>query len=277
MSKITIVFLILTSNTFAQISVDSLLTNLNASYNKIGTRKYLQENFIQFQSTDKREMYDVYFDSTNQLSEFIGLSIVHYSYDTKNRVTLIEGFNSKGERRYWDFPVKTIFTYFEDTTIVQLDSILSRLNFGTNNRFNVVLEEEFNINEKYNMDRYKVYTKDTLIQIKFAIWKRNKTISHDRDYISYTLKQFDSVYRNEIIAERFFDSTLNLINAKMIYDKPYAYVEIHLKDGKKNLINYFNKNGELVFFEDKSIYDGPVAISAPVEFRKRRFFRFRKD
>ncbi len=276
MCKIVVVFLFFTSNVIAQISVDSLLTNLNTSYNKIGTRKYLQEKFIQFESANKREIYDVYFDSTNQLSEYIGLSIVHYSYDTKNRVTLIEGFNSKGERNYWDFPDKTVFTYYLDTTLVQLDSTLSQLNISTNNRFNVVREEEFNNTEKFNMDRYKVYTNDSLIKIDFAIWKRNNTISHNREYISYTLKQFDSIYKNEIIAVRYFDSTLNLIDAKTIWEKPYAYKEISLKDGKENLINYYNKNGELVYVEDKSKYDGPVALSARAEVTKRRLFRKRK-
>lgn len=277
MCKIVVVFLFFTSNSFAQISVDSLLTNLNTSYNIIGTREYLLKNFIQFESADKREVYDVYFDSTNQLSEYIGLSIVHYSYDTKNRVTLIEGFNSKGERRYWDFPVKTIFTYFEDTTIVLFDSLFDSLNLNSNQKYFVRKSEELNNNAKYDLDRYKVLTKDSLILIEFSIWKKNNKISHNRKYVSYTFKQFDSIYKNEIISERFYDSTLTLINAETIWDFPYAYTEISLDKGKRTLINFFNKDSELVYADDLTRFERPISIDSPVNVRKRKFFRFKKN
>ena len=108
-----------------QISVDSLLFKINSNYSKSGKKDYLGEKFTKFETKNKEDRYDLFLDSTNQLNNHIGLSIVHYSYDKLKRIKLIEGFDSIGFRRYWDFPI--IQKYVEEIIRVEESEIVEAL------------------------------------------------------------------------------------------------------------------------------------------------------
>ena len=73
----------------------------------------MMDSFSVFESMDNSEAVHIYFDSLNNPDEYIGLCTIYYKYDSLNRVTSIEGWNSKGEPYYWDFAPLTKFQYLD--------------------------------------------------------------------------------------------------------------------------------------------------------------------
>lgn len=259
-------------NCNAQISVDSLLSDINSNFSKTGSKKYLQETFTIFESQNKKERYDLYLDSTNKLKEYIGLSIVHYNYDELNRIILIEGFNDKGIRNFWDFPSKQIFRYVSDTVVSEFNKIRNEIcNCKSQDTLSdVVIIKEINsgTDSIYNKIRISIYSKDSTNKLSYAICSNGK-ICKKSENVRYIFRQFDKNEKSIIVQERYYDGRLRLLNGKHSVYKTenfsysanisYAYSLREIRDREIRTIRLYDKRGKLVDTKEY-IMSGPVNI-----------------
>lgn len=268
----TILFLTLNCN--AQISIDSLLSSLNSNYSRTGSKEYLLETFTKFESDNKKDRYDVFLDSTDKLQEYIGLSIVHYSYDKLNRIILIEGFNRLGFRSYWDFPVITKFTYVSDTIVSELNKIRNEICNckSLDSLSNVVVEKEISFREDsiYNKTRYKIFSQDSTIKLTYSICSNGKICKRGNN-VFYIYREFDKKNKTIIIHERYYDDKLKLINGKHdVYKsenvsfspptKTYAYSIRQMEEGEIKVIRFYNKKGKLLEIKYFGGFEGPINV-----------------
>lgn len=272
MTRITSIFtiLFLTLNCQAQIAIDSLLSSINSKYAKIGTKEYLSESFTIFESDNKKDRYDIFLDSTNQINEYIGLSIVHYTYDDLNRIKLIEGFNSKGIRSYWDFPEIQIFHYVSDTIVVEMNRIKNEICncIHPDSLSDVLMIKEINTDTIYNKIRYTISSKDSTTKLSYSICSTGEICQRGGN-VNYIYREFDGKNRSKIIHERYYDMKLNLVNGNYnVYTsesvsyfppvKEYAYSLRELKNGEIRTIKFYNKKGKLVEIRNYGISEGPL-------------------
>lgn len=218
MTKIYLLFLLFAifPICWGQIDVDELLIKLHRDYEITGKRDYLREKFTVFISKNKLDEYHVFLDSNGKVNEYIGLSIAHYAFDDMGRPTLIEGFNSKGERYYWDFPPITIFRYYEDTTILYLTKIRQKLTDEPlfDSTYNVFVEtvkytDEYSKNDKTH---YVVYTQDSICILRFSVCS-NGSICKSKNGVYFNYRELDPIDRKTILHERFYDTLFQLVEA----------------------------------------------------------------
>lgn len=95
--------IVFASSSMAQLNLDSLKKQIESSNEWQRTTKtdYLIEDFQQFESVDKKQIYDLCIDSTGHLSESIGLAAVLYQFDDQQRIAKRIGYNLKGEYYLW--------------------------------------------------------------------------------------------------------------------------------------------------------------------------------
>ena len=257
----------------AQISVDSLLTNIYSSYTETGSKNYLSETFTIFESQDRKDRYDIFLDSTNQIDENIGLSIVHYSYDKLNRIQLIEGFNKEGYRSYWDFPEKQIFRYVIDTLVPEINKIKNEICNCQNPEIlsDVIVIKEINTDTVYNKIRISIISKDSTEKLSYSICSNGK-LCNKAENTFYIYRKFHKKNKSKIIHERFYDAGLKLVDGKhgvntsefTSYFPPgtsYAYSIREIKNGEVKTINFYDKNGSLVETKHYGISIGPINTS----------------
>lgn len=276
MTRIYIFLLLISSAQIsnAQIAMDSLMSELNMNFSVEGTKSYLMENFTCFESKNGKDRFDVCLDSLDQLQEYIGLSVVHYSFDDANRLTLIEGFNRSGQRSYWDFPAVTTFTYINDTLVTDMNRLIREACKCelTSVLSNVMIEKEFYLSSDsvYNRTRYFVTSQDSLFKLRFTK-NLNHRICRQDDNSYYILRQFDSAKSRNIVQERYYDEKLKLVNgAHEVYinesfsqsapNQPYAYSLRHLSNGKISAFEFYDKKGRLVEKREEINFGGPVNV-----------------
>jgi hypothetical protein len=269
-----------------QISVDSLLTAIKVSCTETGSQKYLLQSFTRFESADRRDYYDLFLDSTGRLQEYIGLSIVHVSFDEKNRKSLIEGFNGNGMRSYWDFPVVQKFRYINDTLVPEMNRIRKEMNGSQDSEIlsNVTIIREFNTDAVYDRTRFKVYSQDSTLKLSFVFCPDGEICNRKPEQAAYVFREYDKNDKRIIIQERYYNSKLELVDgnhpvftsetvAVSSSSKPYAYSIRELKDGKLNTIHYYNQKGELVETSQHGpsvVIDGTSISSGPINSNKKK-------
>jgi hypothetical protein len=255
---------------WGQINVDELLIELHRNYEITGKRDYLQEEFTVFVSKNRMDEYHVFLDSNGIVNEYIGLSIVHYSFDEISRPTLIEGFNSKGERYYWDFPPITKYRYVSDTIMPYFTNIRQHLYPQSilDTLYNLTIEEEINIEKQsnFNLKRYTVYTKDSACILRFSVCSKGSICRRSNgEYFNY--RELNPSDKKTILHERFYDTLFQLVEAPheySIYDSrclyyhvgiSYAYSKRKLREDDEALyeMRFFNAQGEEVWFQQKDL------------------------
>lgn len=262
------IFLLSTIEGNTQLNVDSLLRKIQIDYSVNGTKKYLSEEFKCFESKDKLERYDVYFDSTGQLQDYISLAIVHRTFDQFHRPLLIEGFNKSGGRSYWDFPVIQEFTYISDTLVYEMNKIESeRCSCPFQSKYRVERIEEKNLESKFNKTRFYIYSEDSLSKLTFAFCSNGK-VCHRGEGVYYIYRVFDSKHRSKILEERYYDENLELIDGPhQIYKGEYwsesnsvnySYSIRELENGDYKKINLYSKEGILVHVREPGIITRPI-------------------
>jgi hypothetical protein len=247
------------------------------------------ESFTKFESENKKDRYDIFFDSTNQINEYIGLSIVHYSFDELNRIKLIEGFNSKGMRSYWDFPEIQKFRYVSDSVVTEMNQIRNEICncINPDTLSDVVIVKEINTDPIYNKIRISIISKNSTMKLIYSICPNGK-ICNRSENVSYIYRQFDTSIRFLIIHERFYDADLKLINGEhMAYESEtfaldpnisYAYSQRELNNGRISSIKFFNKEGEMIdeiSMESQvtELLGGPIAVSKGFDRKIKRSMR----
>jgi hypothetical protein len=241
----------------SQIKVDSVLDNVLNKYHKTGAKKYLMVEFSKFESENSSERYDIYLDSTNNLLEYIGLSIIHYSYDSLKRIKIIEGFNQNGELSYWDFPPLQKFSYTHDTLVPKLNKIRNEVCACINpDSLGMIIRiYEYYNDTTYNKIRINLISSDSLIRLKYS-YNINRKLSKNSKNVAYTYREYDKKTGYLILHERYYDKHLELVNGvHMAYKSdnyaqhcsvPYAYSIREIKDNEIVTIKFYNKNHLLV-------------------------------
>src|ERR1700741_4126200 len=81
---------------FSQLNLDSIMAQLTnpEKFTKLGyCEPYtLRSSFLQFQSIDKKIMYEVNFDSTSKISECLGVALIYKTFDSEGRITKQIGY-----------------------------------------------------------------------------------------------------------------------------------------------------------------------------------------
>ena len=270
MTKIYLLFLLFAifPICWGQIDVDELLIRLHRDYEITGKRDYLKEKFTVFESTDRLDKYHVFLDSIGLVREYIHLSIVHYVYDEKQRIVLIEGFSSQGERYYWDFPPITKYRYVNDTIIPYFTHVRKQLYPQSimDTLYHVTIEEEINIETQsnYNLTRYTAYTKDSTCVFRFSVCSSGR-ICKNSNGVYFNYRELDSIDKRTILHERFYDTLFHLVESNHnhnIYDKSnwstcislnYAYTSRTITNDDCGTYEtwFFNAKGEQVMYQKK--------------------------
>lgn len=270
-SILCIASLLLITSAQSQISVDSLLQEIDVKYTKTAERDYLMEKFSIYESADKLDRYDLFLDSSNQLQENIGLSVVHYAYDVQNRLVLIEGFNSKGERSYWDFPVVQRFTHTHDTVVSVFNQLKNDYcNCQHEERLSSVMKtQEIYRNTTYSKTRFHMYSNDSTMRLTYSICSNGKVCNRGKN-VAYVFRVFDKHYPSRIIHERYYDDQLQLIDGEhsvyetewLSFNSPvsYAYSERELIDGNLSLVRFYNAKKELIHSKKYNHHGGPINV-----------------
>ena len=264
------ILLLLGLNSKGQISIDSLLMRIKYEYYQTGTTDYLGSKFTKFETPDATNRYDIYLDSNNQLKEHIGLSIVHYTYDSQQRIILIEGFNSKGFRSFWDFPEIQKFRYVNDTVVAEMNRIRDEICDCVFPEIlsNVKIVEEINSTRSFNVLRYTIYSKDSLMKLTFAKTSDGKFYSSSNK-VSFVYREFDSITAHLIIHERHYDAKLKLVMGKhnlytsetVAYsaEGSYAYSIRTFDKGLLKTAAFYDKKGKLIKTQQYGVIRGPSA------------------
>lgn len=282
--KIYIYFLLFTNCCFSQINTDSLLQRLQRSYQQTRIQNHLMEDFLVFEDENKRDRYDVFFDSTQQLGEYIGLSILHYQYDSLNRITLLEGFNKSGQYSYWDFPPRNEYYYFNDTITPKLNRIKNELcNCVSPDSIGYIQTMvEYYFQEGFP-DRVRTteMSKDSLMKV-FYVNKFDGSYMHNKEYVVFKFREYEKIGKKFITQERFYDVNFELINKKHLIgstdrsgkfasiDYAYSIREVDSL-GIRKIYLYDSKN-ELVDETNNSIIEdsGPIKVGSPPKKRDQR-------
>ena len=289
MLKLSLLFLALPLGVLSQINVDSLRNKLDANYTIVGYRSYLMEKFTSYVSHDSLDKYDLFLDSTKTLRNHIDLAIVHRSYDSQNRIVLIEGYDSLGNRSYWDFPAKTIFQYIEDTSIIQLNKIFKQIGEDVRlaEKCSVLIDYEIENNPKYSKIRYHIYSKDSTFLFTYSICSSGNVCRRANNVYYELYKLADN--KRSYSANYFFGDDLKLIDGshQLLYNKTwgagtqnfdYAYAILTLDANYgKTQIDYFNKRKKLVHTSDfESVGLGIVDGTTTKKLTSKEKKQFRK-
>lgn len=245
------------------IRIDSLVNYVNEHFSREANKKYLMEEFAVYESPDKSEAVHIFLDSLNKPSEYIGLCVVYYMYDSLNRLHSIEGWNSKGEPSYWDFSPLTMF-YYEDysnsTLIKKLQEIIPEFNSPPNSFVMVVENEVFSDSlSKYNKTFYKLSSEDKQWNLKYYT-RPEKGIHTASENVLFVLKKRDTA--NVLESEYYIGLDTTLVDGKHSHDTYNSSLGLLYIDDEYNFqysvakkfkgkmsagINYFDKNNNLVF------------------------------
>ncbi|MBL1279423.1 MAG: hypothetical protein COA33_004090 [Fluviicola sp.] len=257
-----------------QVNIDSLENHINTNFTKVQDQKHLMESFSVFESKDKSEAVHIYMGSLNNPSEYIGLCVIYYKFDSLHRVTSIEGWNSKGEPSYWDFAPLSTFQYVDysnSNLIKKLQQIIPDFNssFAT---FTIIIEQEIHndSNSMYNQTNYRISSSGNKWKLRYYS-NPTKGIRTVCDSTWFVLKHMDST--NHIDSEYFIGLDTLLIDGNHTCSSFYSEFALSFNDeelppkyciakkyteGMKREIKYFDKKNKLVY--TKTISSGPIPI-----------------
>lgn len=236
--------------------MDSLMNELITSNNfyRTDTISYLMEPFYRYKSIDGSQSNDIYIDSIGELSDYIGLTMVHKEYDPYERVTKRIGYNLKGNYYLWDYSPIVHWQYATDTIIKD------------NYNFQYVLEERIetikdsNDREietlKFDKDlrlssRITKTFNDSLNEVLIKRYDSNGNYMPDKLGMSISLKRFDPDNQTSFVEEYFYDSKMKLIdgdhnNLASRDGLELNYSQIKKKEEGDWVTIYYNSEGEIV-------------------------------
>jgi hypothetical protein len=210
-------------------------------------------DFQRFESTDKKELYDVCLDSTGKLSNYIELSIVRRTLDSLGRQLKTIGYNKEGKYFLWDFPPITEMIYNKDTTIethYNHKYIFSSRETKITDKKGRVNEIIYQGKESKNYDRTVNIYNDTLDELTIMHYDNNTNLKQDKNGVVYIYQKFDSINKNDIIEQRFLDINKKLVDNKHEFNNSQTnciFSVIYRKFEKGEFVTYYyNSNGKIV-------------------------------
>ncbi|MCB9261776.1 MAG: hypothetical protein H6607_05315 [Flavobacteriales bacterium] len=253
MKRILFILFILTGfQCYSQINMDSLLNELLHSnqYQKIEPTKRLLEEFQRYESTDGQELYEVYFDSTGKLNEYLGLTVSYFLKDKKGRTIKRVGYNLKGEYYLWDLNPITEYKYLGDSTITDYFDSKSKLEY----RNLTIVDSQGRIIEKSEFDnqlqlviKIATFYNDKENEIIVKRIGRGDVLKPNKNGLSIQVKKTDSADSTFVIEEQFLDSNSELIDADHNdlgrgIELKYSYLKRKIQNGE-TIENYYNVEG----------------------------------
>lgn len=229
------------------------------TYHQTGTIPYLTVSFDKFENFDNTNSYDVYFDSTKTLNEYIGLAMVYKEYDIEGRTIKRIGLNLKGGYYLWDYSPIIHTSYSGDTTIVDYFNyeylLKDRVNTIKDSLGREVETLEYDHNLKLIIRTVKTYD-DSLNELLIIYYDGNGDYKPDELGVSIRMKKFDPNNQTTYLKEYFYDSKMNLIdgdhnNLSSSNESKLNYSQI--KRNKKEgewLATYYNSKGKVICEEN---------------------------
>ena len=270
-SKLTFILLFCSVSVSSQFSTDSLIKELTNNYSQNKKVGYLNYPYTEFVSKDSLDKYHLFLDSNDSLIEKIGLSIVHYQYDSLNRIKIIEGFNKAGKPYYWDFPVKEVYNYYSDTSIKILNRVFNDIcKCDTNNSVGKIKTiDKFNKDLSMYKRTITLKSNDGLKQLEFSKDTLNNVLKRSKSSY-YRYRKFDKKYKNMISHERYYDKNLKLVSGKYSAFQsrswaiqvgiPYSYSIRKVSSGIIVNMKFYDENDKLVH-EYNKYSGGPFPTS----------------
>jgi len=242
-------------------NMDSLMLALSDSthYMASDKMKFFEDPYKQFESSTSNEVYEVYLDSTGQLTTIIGLAVVYREYDESDRIIKRIGYNLEGGYYLWDYPPIIITHYGERSK--------SEDNYGYNNqlrsRTTTIIDSVDRLIRTLNYDSdlqlTSMQTKDYL-DSKNEVWvKFYDGAGHLRPNqrgMSIHLQRLDPANPEFVVAEYFYDSNKNLVDADHCHlfsnDREsliYSRISRETRDGVI-VTSFFNSKGRKICEDD---------------------------
>jgi len=235
--------------------LDSLKINVETSSNwtKTKTVDYLMESFQRFETLDQKESLDLYIDSSGYLNEYIGLAGVYKQFDNQNRITKRIGYDLKGDYYLWDYSPIEATEYHNDSTI------LTRYNFQfiLSERVIIIKDSKDRIVETLYYDKnLKLYSRiaseyaDLQNELLIITYDGDGKLKSNANGVAIRLEILDSIDREFIVEERFYDANMNLIDAdhsslnSFGFKCEYSILRRELIN-KEERISYFNSKDKL--------------------------------
>jgi hypothetical protein len=256
---IVIILTLWNLNIYSQLNMDSILIEINSkNFLKTGHKKYLSVEFQRFENTKGNEIFDVYFDSTGKIGEYIGVSLINRAFDDEGRLINQYGYDRNGNYFLWDFDPIITYNYKNNTTIKNAFNSKNELTYRSISitdsldrvinyfEFNQYLEQLVNCETTYldssNLVRIKNYSAEGLLidyrnkpSVKEIQMDSNNNLAEIRFYDS-NLKQFDGQHSHQMS---------KMSEAEFNPNCTYSIVKFILIDDKV-VFQYFNSFGELV-------------------------------
>lgn len=258
---LTIIFILTSNFVFSQIKLDSLMNELSnpKKYKLTAPVKYMTEDFQRFESTDKKELYDVYLDSTGKLSNYIELSVVYRTLDLQGRQLKTIGYNRDGTYYLWDFPPIKEMIYKKDTTIetnYNYKYMFSSRKTTITDKKDRIIEIIYQDKESNNYDRTINKYNDSLNELTITRYDNNNKLIKDKNGVVFIYQKLDSINKKEIVEQRFLDINNKLVDAKheFNYTQTGCVFSIIYRKLENNefVTDYYNSAREHVCTENDS-------------------------
>lgn len=261
-----------------EIDIDSLVNYVNTNFKKQQDVQYLMKFFSAYENSDGSEAVHIYFDSINTPSEYIGLCAVYYKFDSLQRITSIEGWSSKGEPTYWDYPPLTRFYYIdysEFLLIKKLQKTVPDFIFSDSTTFTMTVSEEIYPDSYKNFNRinYRIVSSDGRWSMEYYA-KPELGIQYVCDSAWFVLQHRNS---DKIVdVEYFIGMDTMLIDGNHACNYPYSVLAINskpsprnsiihysiakkYKEGNKRGVRYYNRRNELAPITPRSKSIAPTS------------------
>jgi hypothetical protein len=243
-------------SSIAQLNIDSLRSCVENSDQWIKTEIVKYEIFTPFQrfmKIDSTETYDLHYDSSGKLSEYIGVAVINKKYDYQGRLIKIIGYSIVGSYYLWDFSPIEIHKYYGDTT--EITHYSNR--YEISRRFVTIKDSIDRIIEHLWLDenlqlivRTSYSFNDSLNEVYITTYNSLNEIQLNKQGVGVKWQKFNPSKREEVIEERYYDDKMILVDANhelyktTDYDCRYAIVKRkYLENDVRS--SYYSSKGEL--------------------------------
>jgi hypothetical protein len=268
-------FLMIFSSTFlnSQIDLDSLNAELvySGHFVKSENKKYLLGNFQRYENKQKTEFYDVCYDSSGNLSDYIGVSLVHITIDSKGRILKQIGYDSKGNYNLWDFSPIQLNTYLKDTTIQEfynrLGKLTERKKTITDSKGRIVDVVLFDENKQFKIKEHSTY-KESENTIVIELMDSNGNLTPNNSGVAVKEIKLETLESDIIEQIKFFNTNHELIDAEhshpmatigsSVFNPGCYYSIVKFKRANNEIkFQYYNSLGNLIC---EGFMDGQINI-----------------
>lgn len=198
----------------------------------------------------------MYLDSSGQLSEYCGQTIIHRKFDSLGRITFRTGYMKDGRYRYFDYSPIILISYLNDTTVKDYfdeNNKFRRREILIRDKLGRVLEERV-INNAYQLTDKKIikYSDSS----GFVVVSFLDSLGHykpNEHGVSVLLQKFHNDSALFLTEQHYLDSNGKPVEARHeSSNEPCSYYKKvnYGSPDSGNDFSYFNAKDELACSDD---------------------------